>query len=162
MNAILLDVIKVGFHGAAIVMALLTARLLHQALNKWGPEVKNNAGGNLAKILKEVRVFMMLCFALFAIGVSAEFYTPSSHQAIANLMVTPSPWPEDLKPYEGYVTVSRDKLKVEIIDGFAQIEVGDKENIRIGVERLVNKLGELNADNKRLLPTRTPMRGFGE
>ncbi|MCP1517611.1 hypothetical protein J2Y74_001921 [Pseudomonas migulae] len=162
MNPILLDVIKVGFHGAAIVMAILTFRLLNKTLAMWGPDVASKAGGILGRLLKEVRIFMGLCLALFLIGVGAQIYTSAPHQTMANVMVTPSPWPEGLKQYEGFVLVSHDKAKVEIVEGFAQIQVGDKDNIRIGVERLVNKLGELSDYNKTLLPTHTPMGGFGQ
>lgn len=162
MNEALLDLIKVGFHGAAIAMAILTFRLLHKSLAMWGPDARANSGGILDRLLKEVRIFMGLCLALFLIGVAAQIYTPARHQAMANVMVTPSPWPEELKHYEGFVSVSHDTTKIKIVDGLAQIQVGDKDNIRFGIDRLVNKLVELNSYNKTLLPTHTPLGGFGQ
>lgn len=157
MNPVLLDVIKVGFHGAAIAMAYLTYRLIHRALDS-----DAKAGLNLDRVMGSVKLFMGLCVILFAIGVGAQFFTPTPRQNMAKVMVTPSPWPEQLKNYEGLVLISHEKKRVEVIEGFAEIQIYDKDNIRVGVERLVNVLADLSEKNKALLQRISPAGGFGE
>lgn len=154
MNPIVLDVIKVGFHGAAIAMAYLTYRLIHKTL-----DANSVSGVNLGRILGSVKLFMCLCVVLFTIGVGAQLFTPTSQ---AKVMVTPSPWPEQLKSYENLVLISHGKNKVDVVEGFAEIEVYDKDNIRVGIERLVNVLADLSEKNRALLQRVSPVGGFGQ
>lgn len=157
MNPIVLDVIKVGFHGAAIAMAYLTYRLIHKAL-----DANAVPGVNLGGIMGSVKLFMCLCVVLFAIGVGAQIFTSTPHQTVAKVMVTPSPWPEQLKNYESLVLISHGKKKVDVVEGFAEIEGYEKDNIRVGIERLVNVLADLSEKNKALLQRVSPVGGFGQ
>ncbi|PBJ21593.1 hypothetical protein BSG18_30230 [Pseudomonas ogarae] len=157
MNPIVLDVIKVGFHGAAIAMAYLTYRLIHKAL-----DANAVSSSSLSRILGSVKLFMCLCVVLFIIGVGAQFFTPTQHQTMAKVMVTPSPWPEQLKSYEGLILISHEQRRVDVVEGFAEIEIYDKDNIRVGIERLVNVLADLSEKNRALLQRVSPVGGFGQ
>ncbi|MFB4250443.1 MULTISPECIES: hypothetical protein [Pseudomonas] len=157
MNPILLDIIKIGFHGAAIAMAYLTYRLIHKAL-----ETNSKSDINLERIMNSVKFFMGLCVVLFVIGVGAQLFTPTPRQTMTKVMVTPSPWPEQLKTYEDFILISHEQKKINIIDGFAEIQVYDKDNIRVGAERLVNVLADLSEKNKSLLQRASPAGGFGQ
>ncbi len=162
-NLSLVDLASIGFHGAAIAMAILTFQLLRKALEMWGPDVDPEDGAILGRLLKEIRIFMGLCLILFITGVITQFLATPIHQpTTANVIVTPDSWPKDIKNYENLISVKHGKTALGWQAGIIEIQIDNKDNILFSINDLVNEVNRLNQEKKIILTTRTPTGGFGQ
>lgn len=162
MNDLLLELVKIGFHGAAIAMAILTYKLLGKALAMWGPNVNPSAGEILSKLLGEIRVFMGVCIVLFSVGVLAQLYAPPTKTPIASIMISPETWPKSIQEMGKHVFIKHEQNQIEMAGGLARININDKDTIRFVINDLVYEIELLDRNYKTLLTQRTPGGGFGE
>ena len=158
----LIELVKVGFHGAAIAMAIFTYKLLGKALRIWGPEADFSAGEILSKLLREIRVFMGVCIVLFLIGVAAQLFAPQTKKPIANIMISPASWPKSIEKMEDLISIKHELNLLNMVDGEARINIDNKDIIRFIINDLVYEIELLDRNYKTLLVNRSPGGGFGK
>ena len=158
-----LELVKVGFHGAAIAMAILTYKLIKKVIVIWKPdEVKPQAVEILSKLLKTIRVFMVVCISLFIVGVLAQILAQRTKPPIANIQVAPSSWPKSIQNMAQLITVKHGQDPVELVDGLASVNIADRDTIRFIMDELVYEINDLDISYKTLLTQRSPGGGFGK
>ena len=162
MNNLILELVKVGFHGAAIAMAIFTYILLNKTLGTWGPKVDPKAGEILSQLLREIRVFMGVCIALFIVGVAAQLFAPQTNKPIAIIMVSPASWPKSIEKMEDLISVKHELNSLKMVDGETRINIDNKDTIRFIINDLVYEIDLLDRNYKTLLAHRSPLGGFGK
>lgn len=164
MAEIIIGLVKVGFHGAAIAMAILSYRLLNRLVETWGPNTSGDNKSILTTQLTAVRNFMYMCVALFLVGIVAQVMAPlvAPSQTSARIEITPAKWPKNLASFEETIKVKHDRDTVQFDDGIASIDIYEKDMINVRLSGLVDKLNSLDRDYRTLLTSQSPGRGFGD
>lgn len=154
-----LDLVQVGFHGAAIAMAILSYRLLTQLLKM----LQLNPTGDTLRWIKthsgNVRMYMGLCLVLFIIGVLAQIFTAPVE---AKIMISPASFPNEIKDYEHTLKVSHIGAPLSFVSGRKVILLSDNDDIQINVDDLLRRMQKLTEISKHYYRSRTPVGGHGE
>jgi hypothetical protein len=150
-NLDIVELVKVGFHGAAIAMAILTFFLLRKAVANWGPDVPPGHIPVLNTLLREIRVFMCVSLLFFVLGVAAQIFVRPTKQTTAKVFVSPSRWPKSIDSFALLTRVKHEQKAIALDDGEASVAIDDRDEIRFMMDDLVMKLQELDANYKTLL-----------
>ncbi len=86
MYNLIIELVRLGFHGVAVVMLILGYRLLRGVLEKQSKITSEIGLSGLKLRLKEVRVFLVISLVFFILGAGSELFRRSQEKQQENEM----------------------------------------------------------------------------
>ena len=147
-----LEIMKLGFHGAAIVSIMVTAKLLYDLNKKWGPEADASKLPILRESKKTINKFMLFSGILFLSGIAADLFSRNYMvEPVAMIRFTPSEWPAEIDRYKGMVSISHQDKGVALKHNGVPVMVSDNDSIAFDMIKLVYEVDNLVKERKVLL-----------
>lgn len=142
MDNLIIELVRLGFHGFALAMLLLGYRLIRTASSEGNPEF-------LDRRSKDIRFFMAVSVIFFVLGVGSELYAKT--QAI-DLIIVVNPAPSAMQPeVEPIFKKGTDLLVLDWDTGHTTISVKHGEQLYLQFYSLTKEMERLQNVVEQLL-----------
>lgn len=136
------DLVRLGFHGFAIVILFLGYRLLRSVVK--GKDIKIEY---LKPLLKEVRIFMAFSLIFLFGGASLELLRGGQKYDV-HVIVTPAPLPIGIK--QPILTLDAIQSVLDNATGTTKSKLRDGASIHLHIEPIINQYQEMNFELRRI------------
>ncbi len=139
--SIAVDIIKTGFHGAAIALVWVAFSHLRHISNVWEPaKLTPEALPVFRELTSTTRFLLIVSTLLFVIGVGAQLFTKPPEPTHVTLNVSPRHWTGELSYLQEFVEIVHGDTALNLQGGQMEIITRDRDSIAFNIERLVEDI----------------------